>query len=81
MQASGAVTRHESEKHTFQDRSDEALSHQFGMGYCYATEPDIDERFAIGARLRHEIQKIFRGRPVEFGIFQEPANGTRIRNS
>jgi hypothetical protein len=75
------VTRHESEKHTFQDSSDEAFSHQFGIGYCYATEPDVDERFTIGARLRDEIQKILRRRPVEFWIIQEPANGMRIRIS
>jgi hypothetical protein len=75
------VTRHESEKHTFLDSSDEALGHQFGIGYCNATKPDVDERFAIGARLRNEIQKIFRRRPVEFWIIQEPANGMRIRIS
>lgn len=81
MQASEAVTRHGSEKHTFYDSSDEALSHQFGIGYCYATKPDVNERFAIGARLRDEIQKIFRRSPVEFWIIQEPANGMRIRIS
>jgi hypothetical protein len=81
VQASEVVTRHEAEKHTFQDSSDKALSHQFGIGYCYATEPNVDERFAIGARLRNEIQKIFRRRPAEFWIFQEPANGTLIRVS
>lgn len=77
MQASKVVTTHESKEHTFQDRSDEALSHQFGIRYGYATEPDVHERFAIGACLRNEIQKISRGRPVEFWIIQEPANGMR----
>lgn len=81
VQASEVVTTQKPEKHTFQDSSDEALSHQFGIRYCYATEPDVDERFAIGARLRNEIQKIFRRRPVEFWIIQEPANGMRIRIS
>lgn len=81
VQASKVVTEPGSENHTFQDSSNEALSHQFGIGYCYATEPDVDECFAIGACIRNEIQKIFRCRPVEFWIVQEPANGMRIRFS
>jgi hypothetical protein len=79
--ASDVVTRYESDEHTFLDRSDEPLSHQFGVGYCYATETDVDERFAIGARFCDEIQKISRRCPVEFGIIQEPANGMRVRIS
>ena len=47
-------------------RSDEPLSHQLGIEYCYATEPGVDERFAIGARVRDDIHKIPRGCPVEF---------------
>jgi hypothetical protein len=81
VQASGVVRRHESENYTFHDSSDEAFGHQFGIRYCYTAKPDIDERFAIGARLRNEIQKIPRRRPVEFWIIQEPANRIRMRLS
>jgi len=62
------VVRHASEGLTFLDSSNKALSHQFGIGYCNTTEPDVDERSAIGASLRNEIQKISRGGPVELWI-------------
>jgi hypothetical protein len=50
------------------------------LAWGYATEPDVYERFPIGASLRNEIHKISRGCLVEFWIIQEPANMMCVRN-
>jgi len=44
--------------HTSLVRTDEALGHKFRIGNCDATKSDVDKRFAIGARLLNEMQKI-----------------------